>query len=156
MVLSAVRLAECLEPDVEPGRRGIALPHIGKMYATVERMKGLASRVDVYATVGTQAARATVSAVTDSVSISTTYEGLKPANMVQSFSQEGDEEDHDEDSEDQILEATVDVRNLSRSLYGYVVQPKHTLCFVFSHCMLIHLIGEHGLSMSYYIPCYIQ
>jgi Hus1-like protein len=150
-VLSAVRLAECCEPDVETGVQGMTLPTLNKLYSVVERMKGLGSRVELAAHIGERHAELSLRVLTDSVSVATTYGHLPRASMTDAGGAAGEETGERETT----FDATVDLRNLSRSLYGYHIQPKHAICFILRHCVLVHLMGNDGMDVSYYIPKHV-
>jgi hypothetical protein len=150
-VLSAVRLAECCEPEVETGVQGLTLPTLGKLYSVVERMKGLGTRVELSAQIGERQAELSLRVLTDSVTVATTYGQLPRASMTDAGG--GPVEESAE--QDSVFDATVDVRNLSRSLYGYLIQPRHAICFILRRCVLVHLMGTDGMDVSYYIPKHV-
>jgi hypothetical protein len=146
-VLSAVRLAECCEPEVETGVRGFTLPTLTKLHSVVERMKGLGTRLELDAKIGERNACLAIRMLTDNVSVSTTYRQLPRASMTDaSGAVEGDDEKEHE------FEATVDLKNLSRALYAHHILPKHAICFILRSCILVHLMGSDAMDVSYYIP----
>lgn len=148
-VMSAARLAECREPEVETRVRGFTLPNLSRLYNVVERMKGLGTRMELLAEIGERFASLAVQMLTDNVSVSTVYEKLPIASM--SFETETAESPGEELVQS---DCTVDLKNLRGALYGYQIQPKHGICFILRNCVLVHLMGDGSSSadISYYIP----
>lgn len=143
-VLSAVRLSECCEPAFE-SVVGFTLPALGKLYSLVDRLKGVGVMVEINATIGAKAATMSLKVLTDVVSVTTTYKDLARAQMAEA------EENPEIENEEEIAQATVDLRHLSRAFYAHQVAPKHALCFLTSHCVLVHLMAGDA-NVSYYIP----
>lgn len=148
-VMSAARLAECVEPEIEIEVRGFTLPNLSRLYTVVERMKGLGTRLELYAEVGERFASLAVQMLTDNVSVSTTYEKLPRASMM------ANNGDTDADGDKTVgSQGTVDLKNLRCTLFGHQIQPKHAICFILRHCVLVHLMGDgpSSVNISYYVP----
>lgn len=145
-VLSAARLAECVEPVIE-SVCGFTLPTLTRLHAFIERMRGLGNRIELLATVGERHSELCVQMLTDNVSVATSYQKLARAGMV------GDEESVSE-LEVEKFSASVDLRNLRCALFGHQLAPKHALCFILKTCVMVHLMGDGDGSadVSYYIP----
>jgi hypothetical protein len=146
-VMSAVRLAECCEPEVETGVRGFTLPTLTKLHSVVERMKGLGTRLELNARIGEHNASLAIRMLTDNVSVSTSYKQLPRASMT-----DGSNDAVVEDDKEHMFDATVDLKNMSRALYAHHIQPKHAICFILRSCILVHLMGNNELDVSYYVP----
>lgn len=147
-VLSAVRLAECCEPEVETDVGGFTLPTLTRLHSVVERMKGLGTRLELEASIGERHAVLSIHMLTDSVSVSTTYRQLPRANMMDGTGSAAAVAQ----PENGPHKATMDLKNFSKSLYGHLIQPKHAICFILRHCVLVHLMGNDSMDVSYYIP----
>jgi Hus1-like protein len=148
-VMSAARLAECIEPEVETGVRGFTLPNLTRLYSVVERMKGLGTRLQLVAGIGERFASLAVQMLTDNVSVSTKYEHLPRASMMDANG------NMDTDGDTKVgSEGMVDLKNLRCALFGHQIQPKHAICFILRHCVLVHLMGDGrgSVDISYYIP----
>lgn len=144
-VLSAIRLAECCEPENE-SVTGFTLPPLGKLHAVIERMKGLGNDLEIDALVGEEHAELSLGVHTDMVTVETKYSNLNRA----SFGAEGQSE---VDCADTVRRrAVVDRRNFSRCMYGHQLQPKHAICFVFQNSVMIHLMEAMGVQVSFYLP----
>jgi hypothetical protein len=148
-VMSAARLAECVEPEVESGVRGFTLPTLTRLHSVVERMRGLGTRLELQAEVGERFASLSVQMLTDNVSVATTYRQLPRASMMDTSGVADPD-----GSREVAFEATVDLKNLRCALFGHQVQPKHGICFILRHCVLVHLMGDGdgAVDVSYYIP----
>lgn len=148
-VMSAGRLADCVEPTIESGVRGFTLPALGRLYGSVDRMRGLGTRLELHAKIGDRFGNLSVQMLNENVSIATEYQRLPRASM-------GDEEGVVPESEDDVvrLECTVDLKNLKSALHGHTLQPKHGMCFILKHSVLIHLMGDgaRAADVSYFIP----
>ena len=144
-VLSAIRLAECSEPENE-SVTGFTLPPLGKLHNVIERMKGLGNDLEIDAHIGEEKAELTLGVRTDMVSVTTKYRDLNRA----SFGAEGQSEVDPDDVVNR--RAVVDRRNFSRCMYGHQLQPKHAICFVFLNSVMVHLMGSWSVSLSFYLP----
>lgn len=152
-VMSAGRLADCVEPSVESGVRGFTLPALARLHGFVERMRGLGSRLELHAKIGERFGNLSVQMLNENVSIATEYQRLPRASM-------GDEDGAAPgDAEDVVrLECTVDLKNLRCALFGHMLQPKHGMCFILKHSVLVHLMGDgdQAVDVSYFIPQLLQ
>lgn len=145
-VLSAIRVAECSEPENE-SVVGFTLPPLGKLHSVIERMKGLGNELEIDATVAEEAAQLSLGVQTDMVTVRTQYKELVRA----SFGAQGQSEV--DNTETVRSRALVDRRNFSRCLYGHNLQPKHAICFVFQNSVMIHLQHAVGnVQISFYLP----
>lgn len=149
VVLSAVRLAEFQEPEHEY-IKGFTLPPLGKLHTVVDRMKGLSSELLLKAQLIDQKASLMLKVLTDAVSVSTTYTDLALVSY------DGEEQttqmETQTDADETSLEALVDLKYFSRSLYGHQVQPTHVVCFIRPNCVMIHLMIPWDVGITYYIP----
>lgn len=143
VVLSAVRLAE-YQPPEHDYVRGFALPPLAKLHTVVERMKFLSNSLQLSVQMSEEKATFDLRVLTDNVSVSTTYNQLSLASYDQDHTQS--------ETVQSELEATVDVRNFSRSLHGHLVQPTHAVCFIHPNCVMVHLMVPLDASITYYIP----
>ena len=144
-VLSAIRLAECSEPDNE-SVVGFTLPALSKLHSVVERMKGIGNELEIDAEIGLEKAELLLGVRTDLVTVSSRYKDLNRA----SFGAEGQSEVDGDEVERR--RAVVDRRNFSRCMHGHQVQPKHAICFVFQNSVMIHLMGSWDVTLTYYMP----
>ncbi len=144
-VLSAIRLAECCEPENE-SVTGFTLPPLAKLHTVIDRMKGLGNDLEIDAEIGEEKADLSLGVHTDMVNVATMYKDLNRAT----FGAEGQSELEPEAFERR--KAVVDRRNFSRCLYGHQLQPKHAICFVFQNSVMVHLMGSWGVTVTYYIP----
>lgn len=142
-VLSAVRLSECVEPGLESSI-GFTLPPLSKVYSLVDRLKSVGAMVEIRATIGSRHATMSLKVLTDLVSVATTYKELTRAQMA-------DRDDALTFTQDQTVHALVDVRHLSKAFYSHQISPKHSLCFLTKHFVLVHLMAGDA-AISYYIP----
>lgn len=149
LVLSAVRLAEFHEPEQEY-IKGFTLPALGKLHTVVDRMKGLSSELQLKAMLVEQKASLSLQVQTDSVSVSTTYSDLSLASY--DAEEQTNSVESQPISEETTLEAMVDLKSFSRSLYGHQVQPTHAICFIRPDCVMIHLMIPWDVGITYYIP----
>lgn len=149
IVLSKVRLAEFEEPSYE-NVRGFTLPSLASLHTVVDRMKGLSNELQIKALLSEQKASLTLRVLSDSVSVSTTYADLSPVSY------DGDEQSRpvpsQDDSVNATVEATVELKSFSKSLYGHQVQPRHAICCVLPSCVMVHLIIPWDVLMTYYLP----
>lgn len=148
VVLSAIRLAEYHEPAQEY-IKGFTLPPLGKLHTVVDRMKGLSSELLLKAKLVQQKACLTMQVETDSVSVSTTYADLALASYDE---EQTNASESQLDSDGSMLDAIVDLKSFSRSLYGHQVQPTHAICFIRPNCVMIHLMIPWDVGITYYIP----
>jgi len=146
-VLSAVRLAECSEPNNETVT-GFTLPNLAVLQPVIERMKGLGNDLIMNAEIGDDKAILSLELRTDMVTVSNKYKNLNRASFGV-----GESEPVDEPEGELIRRnAMIDRRNLSRCMYGHQVSPKHAICFIFSNSVMIHILGAHGVTITYYLP----
>lgn len=150
VVLSAVRLAEYGEPQHDH-IKGFTLPPLFKLHTVVDRMKALSSQLQLRATFDQHNAQLSLKVLTDNVSVSTFYNQLALASYDAGESHEQSPNTSDEQSPSS-LEAVVDLKNFSKSLCGYLVQPTHAICFIHPTCVMIHLIVPFDVTISYYVP----
>lgn len=149
-VLSAVRLAECSEPNNETVT-GFTLPNLAVMHPVIERMKGLGNDLVMNAEIGEDKAHLSLELRTDMVTVTNVYKNLNRA----SFGTEGRGQSEPVDEpEGEVIKrsACIDRRNLSRCMYGHIIQPKHAICFLFHNSVMVHLLGAWGVTLTYYLP----
>lgn len=149
IVLSKVRLAEFEEPSYE-NVKGFTLPPLASLHTVVDRMKGLSNELHMKARLAEQKASLTIRVLTDSVSVSTSYTDLSPVSY--DNEEQSGSAPSQEDSENTTVEATVELKSFSKSLYGHQVQPKHAICCVLPSCVMVHLIIPWDVLMTYYLP----
>lgn len=147
VVLSAVRLAEFDQPEHDYVR-GFALPPLANLHSLVDRMKLLSTSLHLEAQFLDDKACLSLAVRTDNVIVSAKYPGLSLA----SYDEEGAESAAIESEDTGGMDATVDLKNFSRSLYGHQVQPTHAICFIHSNCVMVHLIVPSEVGITYYIP----
>ena len=146
-VLSAARLAEYEQPDNEYVR-GFALPSLQSLHSLVDRMKSLSTTLHLKAQFINDKASLFLSVRTDNVTVSTKHTGLSLA----SYDEEGAESAAMQSESTGGMEAVVDLKNFSKSLYGHQVEPTHAICFIHANCVMVHLIVPSEVGITYYLP----
>lgn len=146
-VLSAVRLSECSEPNNETVT-GFTLPNLAVLHPVIERMKGLGNDLVMNAEIGDDKATLSLELRTDMVKVTNKYKNLSRASFGTHQSEPVDE------PEGEVIKrnAVIDRRNLSRCMYGHIIQPKHAICFIFGNSVMIHLLNAWGVTLTYYLP----
>ena len=144
-VLSAVRLAECVEPE-NPNVTGFTLPPLARLHSVVERMRGIGNELEIHARVFEEGAELRLGIRTDLLSVVTSYKDLVRASYGQ------DERSSSQQGEEAEMRAVVDRRNFCRCLFGHLLQPRHAICFVFQNSVMMHLMGSLDVAVTYYIP----
>lgn len=145
-VLSAVRLAEFHEPQHDQAR-GLTLPPLSKLHTLVDRMKGLSHTLHLHVHLLPEKATLSLRAITDTVSVSTTYSDLVVADYDFEESQQANIS-----TNEQQIDAIIDVKNLTRCLYGHQVHPTHALLFIHPSCVMVHLMLPHDVTITHFIP----
>lgn len=147
VVLSRVRLAEFNEPDYE-NVKGFTLPPLANLHTVVDRMKGLSNHLHITAKLSDQRADLTLSVMTETTSVSTSYSDLSVA----SYTENDNDNESLNPSSETTVEALVELKSFSKCLYGHQAQPKHAVCCVLPSCVMVHLIIPSDVLLTYYLP----
>lgn len=140
-VLRTNQAKSLVEPKFPETRVRIYLPPIKKLRAVVERMRAVSDYMYLYANRG-GVFRARVE--TESVVIETTWSDMGLARV----------HGEDEPVRDPSIESELrlDLKRMTKFLHCANVEPENVVCCFAPNLLILHVMGDKDLYLTYYIP----